>query len=266
MALAQHKSLDIRYRQQVDNSREYLVPFIERRLNIGPDTHVLEIGCAEGGVLRPFLEAGASIAGVDLSPARVATAKENFKEEIAQGRAEFVAQNVYEEAFLSKHKGRYDLILLKDTIEHIPDQEKFIPYLKNFLKPEGKIFFGFPPWRMPFGGHQQTNKNKFLAMLPWYHLFPRSIYSAILKAGGETDKQVEDMLEIKDTGINLGRFEKILKQDNWEVLERTLFLFNPIYRYKFGLTPREQFPILGDIPFVRDFVTTAGWYLVSPRK
>jgi 2-polyprenyl-3-methyl-5-hydroxy-6-metoxy-1,4-benzoquinol methylase len=45
---------------------------------------------------------------------------------------EIINQNIYEEATLEKYKNQFDLILLKDVIEHIPDQERFIPYLKKF--------------------------------------------------------------------------------------------------------------------------------------
>ena len=74
-------------------------------------------------------------------------------------KVEFLCQNIYEDAFLSRFKNQFDVIILKDVIEHVPEQEKFVPYLKNFLKPGGQIFFGFPPWYMPFGGHQQVCKN-----------------------------------------------------------------------------------------------------------
>ena len=60
-----------------------------------------------------------------------------------------------EELYTSR---QFDLILLKDVIEHIPDQERVIPYLKEFLKPGGRVFFGFPPWYMPHGGHQQRRR------------------------------------------------------------------------------------------------------------
>jgi 2-polyprenyl-3-methyl-5-hydroxy-6-metoxy-1,4-benzoquinol methylase len=63
--------------------------------------------------------------------------------------------------------------LLKDVIEHIHDQPKLIAWMKSYLAPNGTIFFGFPPWQMPFGGHQQLCRNKVLAKLPYYHLLPR---------------------------------------------------------------------------------------------
>jgi len=263
MALAQHSSVDIRFQQQVDNARDYLIPFVEEQLPLRPGMKVMEIGCGEGGVLHAFAQREVTCLGVDLSEPRIKRAKEFNAEGIREGRLQFLAKNVYDKDFLSTYKGQFDLILLKDTIEHIPDQEAFIPYLKNFLKPNGYIFFGFPPWRMPFGGHQQTCKSKVLGMTPYFHLLPMPLYKGVLKAFGETPGNVEALVEIKETGISLARFERIIKDSQLEVLSRRLYLFNPIYRFKFGLEPRIQSRFVGSIPHLRDFFTTAGWYLVQ---
>ncbi len=263
MALKQHTSLEERFRQQYLNAQDYLLPFIEKSIAIQPGMKVLEIGAAEGGVLKPFVERGCWCLGVDLHPARIETAKRMMADQVAAGQADFVAQNVYDEAFDEKWSGQFDIILLKDTIEHIPDQERFIPYIKRFLVPGGKIFFGFPPWRMPFGGHQQICKSKWLGKLPWYHLLPLGLYKAILKAGKEPDWVIQELSDIKATRISIGRFERIVKRSDLVVDDRRLFLFNPIYRFKFGLKPRKQFGLIAAIPFFRDFVTTAGWYMIG---
>lgn len=263
MALVQHSNLQARFDQQVANSREYVLPFIEEVQKIEPGMKVLEIGCGEGGVLRPFTEKGAWCLGVDLSESRVERAKQFLESEIQAGKASFLAQNVYEDSFRETYVGQFDLILLKDTIEHIPEQEKFIPYLKQFLTENGKIFFGFPPWYMPFGGHQQICKSKILGFLPYYHLLPRPIYKGILKLFGEPQAVFDELMDIKSTGISIERFEKIVKKSGYKLSNERFFLFNPIYRYKFGLQPREQAGWIKALPFVRNFLTTCVWYVIS---
>ena len=155
MALAQHKDDKLRYEQQVDNSKSYVLPFIEQTKPVKPGMKVLEIGCGEGGVLTPFIEMDCKCVGVDLDKIRIDLANNFFAKEVAEGKVEFLYKNVYDEDFLARFKNYFDLIILKDTIEHIPEQEKFIPYMKNLLAKGGQIYFGFPPWYMPFGGHQQ---------------------------------------------------------------------------------------------------------------
>jgi len=263
MALIQHSSLTVRFQQQIDNAQSYLIPFIEEVVPVKEGLRVMEIGCGEGGVLKPFMDRGCQVLGVDLSVGRIGLANEYLAEDIEAGKGTFVAKNVYDEDFRTAHQQEFDLILLKDTIEHIPDQEKFIPYILQFLKPSGRIFFGFPPWRMPFGGHQQVCKSKVLGFTPYFHLLPYPLYRGVLKAFGETARNVEALIEIKDTGISTHRFEKIIRENQLIVEHKKHFLFNPIYKYKFGVTPREQASWLTSIPHLRDFFTTAGWYIIK---
>ncbi len=224
---------------------------------------MLEIGCGEGGVLKPFIEKGCYCVGVDLNPLRIDLANNLLKQEVALGKVQFVYQNVYDQDFLNRFNGFFDLIILKDAIEHIPEQEKFIPYLKNFLKEKGQIYFGFPPWYMPFGGHQQVCHNKLASIIPYYHILPKSMYKGILRMFKEEPAVITELLEIKDTQITIERFEKIVAKSDLKVLNKQHYLINPIYRYKFGLQPRKQSGIISAIPFVRNFLTTCVYYTVG---
>jgi SAM-dependent methyltransferase len=186
---------------------------------------------------------------------------------VAQNLVHFLAKNVYDNDFLRTYKNSFDLIILKDTIEHIPNQAQFIPYLKQFLKSEGHIFFGFPPWCMPFGGHQQVAKSKLASKLPYYHLLPYGIFKAFLRACGENEAQINDLIEVKDTGISTWRFEKIIHASGFSIVKRTFFLLNPIYRYKFNwsFAPIKQWKPIYYLPGLRDFITMCAYYLVKNK-
>jgi len=262
LALKQHKDDQVKYDQQVDNSRSYVLPFIEETKQIGKGVNIMEIGCGEGGVLVPFMESGAYCVGVDLNPLRIDLANKFFADDVAAGKIEFLYKNVYDDDFLQRFKGFFDVIILKDAIEHIPNQEKFIPYLKNFLKEGGQIFFGFPPWYMPFGGHQQICEHK-IGMMPWYHILPKPIYKGILKMIDEPEGVVNELMDIYDTQITIERFEKIVRSSGMKFINKRHFLINPIYKYKFGLKPRKQLGIISAIPFVRNFLTTCVYYTIG---
>ena len=261
--LIQHFDLKVRFDQQVENSEAYVLPFIEMTKPLSPGVTVMEVGTAEGGVLLPFIKKGCYCVGVDLAEERIETAKGFLENEITKGKAEFICQNIYDELFLKKFGNFFDIIILKDVIEHVPEQEKFIPYLKNFLKPGGQIFFGFPPWYMPFGGHQQACRKKWASVLPYYHILPKFIYRGMLKLAGEHPFIIRELLEIKDTQITIERFERIVKKSGLHVLNKQHYLINPIYKYKFGLKPRKQWPPFSWIPYFRDFVTTCVYYTIG---
>jgi 2-polyprenyl-3-methyl-5-hydroxy-6-metoxy-1,4-benzoquinol methylase len=178
------------------------------------------------------------------------------------GLATLININIYEEEALAMLREKFDLIILKDVIEHIPNQEKFIPYIKQFLKPGGRIFFGFPPWYMPHGGHQQICKSKFLGFLPYFHILPKFLYKGILKVFGESNSTIIELLEIKDTGISIERFERIVKNSGYQIEQKQPYLINPIYLDKFGWKPRKQFAIINHIPLIRNFLTTCVYYVI----
>lgn len=262
MALIQHLDPNVRFAQQVDNARAYVLPFINNAMPVQKEMSLLDIGCGDGGVLLPFLEMGCKATGIELDVEKSNHARNFLAEFIRTGQAEIINLNIYEEAALQDYREKFDIIILKDVIEHIPDQSRFIPYMKQFLKPGGVVYFGFPPWQMPHGGHQQVCRNRFLSVLPYFHLLPASLYTSILRIGGEYETTIKELLEIKSTGISIERFEKLALVGGYSIVASTHYLINPIYRFKFGWQPREQFTWLRKIPVLRNFFTTCVYYLI----
>jgi len=258
-----HKDKRAYFHQQTENATAYVIPFVRQWVNVGAGTVVLEVGCAEAGVLKAFLNEGCQGVGVELSPSRAAMANEFLSDDIKNGKAEIISANIYDESFRTRFEGRFDLIVLKDVIEHIHDQQRIIVALKHYLKPNGKIFFGFPPWQMPFGGHQQVCRNKWLAKLPYYHLLPSALYRGLLRLGGESESLIVELEEVKETGISIERFERYVKEAGLKIFGKTYYLVNPIYRYKFGLKPRRQNALVAAVPYVRNFFTTCMYYVVG---
>ena len=263
MAFEFHKDKQTYIKYQYQNAKQYVIPFIENKIKLEKGTRVLEIGCAEGGVLKAFIEKGCHGTGVELMPARYEMAKQTLESEIASGNCQMLYKNIYDVVIGEDINDTFDLIILKDVIEHIHDQDKILSKLREFLKEDGFIFFGFPPWYMPFGGHQQIAKSKFLSKLPYYHLLPMFLYKLILKLFGESKRTIGDLAEIKETGISIERFEKLVKKNNYSILRRTFYLINPIYIYKFGLKAKKQNGIVKKIPFLRNFLTSCMYYLVQ---
>lgn len=247
---------------QVMNADKYVIPFIEEKFPVKNGMRVLEIGCGEGGVLKAFIDKGCIGVGVELDAPRIVDAENFLPEDIASGRLSFVVKDIYEVDVEKDFNGLFDIILLKDVIEHIHDQEKLIGWMKKFLKPEGIVFFGFPPWYMPFGGHQQMCHSK-ISKLPYIHLLPRSIYKWILQKKNEP---VASLMEIRDTRISIERFEKICKSQGYTFLHKRHYLLNPIYEWKFGWKPVRQVGFVQVIPFVRNFFTTCVYYIIQSDK
>jgi hypothetical protein len=134
------------------------------------------------------------------------------------------------------------------------------------MKPNGLYFIGFPPWYNPFGGHQQLLKNSFFSKLPYFHIIPRFMYKGLLRIIGESESKIKGMLEIYDTRITIDRLNRILKVNDYQILKKTDYLFNPNYETKFGIKPRKQLKLISSIPFIRNFFVTASYYVVRAIK
>ena len=65
-----HKNREIYFREQAECTQKYVIPYIEQVLCIKPNLRILEIGCGEGGNLKPFLDLGCYCVGivVDVAP------------------------------------------------------------------------------------------------------------------------------------------------------------------------------------------------------
>ena len=241
---------------------EDIIPFIEQHYGTVQGKHVLEVGCAEAGVLKAFIDHSNTGVGVELSSYRFDLAESFLADEIADNKVKIINKNIYDIKDPLAEFGRlFDIIVLKDVIEHIPDQERFIPKLKEFLAADGVIFFAYPPWWMPFGGHQQICRHKLLRTLPWFHLLPASLYRLLLQAFGEQQATIDELMDIKSTGINIERLYKILKKNDFSISGEIMWLINPIYKFKFGLKKRMVFKFLTHFPYLRNFYTTAHYIL-----
>ena len=244
-------------------TKNHIVPYIEDGFPIKQGMNVLEIGCGEAGVLKAFLERGCQCTGIELDASRIEYAKEFLKDDVDKGNINFLSKDIYLVDPIEELGRTYDIIILKDVIEHIHNQEKFVPQLHKFLKEGGVVFFAFPPWMMPYGGHQQILPPKIASVLPYYHLLPGPLYPGLMKLLGVNKPGIDFMLETKSTGISIERFNRIIKASNFELIDEKFYLFNPIYEHKFGIKPRTQTKIISGIPWVRNFLTMGVYALVK---
>lgn len=255
-----HNDHKLYFNEQAECMRRFVIPYIEQQVPITADMRVLEIGCGEAGNLKPFLDLGCNCIGIDIDKSRIDVAKTLYAEHSNADRMRLICSDIYD--VKPEMVGRVNLIFLRDVIEHIPHQERFMHDLKRFMNDDTIVFFGFPVWCNPFGGHQQICKNKILSHLPWMHLLPRSLYKHILRLGGESDGMINELLNVKTTGMSIHRFEHILRVEQYRVLRHTHYLINPNYQIKFGLRPR-VIPHVLQIPYLSDFYTTAMYYIIS---
>jgi SAM-dependent methyltransferase len=248
------------FNEQAYTTEKYVIPYIQQLFKIHPELVVAEIGCGEAGNLKPFLDIGCTCIGIDLEDVKIENGKKFFENHPNKNKLTLIAEDIYK--VNPDTLPKFDLVVMRDTIEHIPHQEKFLGELKKFLKPSAKIFFAFPPWRMPFGGHQQICDSKFLRLLPYFHLLPNFMYVGMLKVFGETEAKIKNLSEVRATGISINKFNTIVKNKGYKIDKATYYLINPNYEIKFKLKQR-VLPWFLNIPYLRDFFVTTYYSIIS---
>lgn len=250
----------LRYFTELANtSREFYIGYVRKYYAINNGCKVLEVGCGEGGNLLPFAEIGCNVTGIDRSEQRILEAKSFYGSLNIMGK--FVSVDFFEMNKTDEEK--YDIILVQDVIEHIDRKDEFLKHLKQFVAKDGIIFWRFPAWQMPFGGHQQICRNKFLSKLPFFHLLPVPIYRWLLYSFGEKHSCVNELLDIKECRVSIEKFERLLKSNNYIQINRCLWFINPHYKQKFNLKPRKLPSLISHIRYFRNFFTTSCFYITG---
>jgi 2-polyprenyl-3-methyl-5-hydroxy-6-metoxy-1,4-benzoquinol methylase len=104
---------------------------------------VLEVGCGSGGILVPFTEIGAEAVGIDFDDTYMEAGRKRGLNLIDQSIYEFQAEN------------KFDLIILKDVLEHLPDLNLVLQRLKSLLSETGNVYIQVPTFEaLEFLGYQ----------------------------------------------------------------------------------------------------------------
>lgn len=248
------------FKELANTSRDFYVDYLGKYIPIRPGMRVLEIGCGEGGNLLPFAEKGCEVIGIDQATSRIEQAKQFFSQLGYEGH--FIHADFFQVD--AQQMPKYDVVLIHDVIEHIAQDRKaeFMRHVKDFLSLEGIVFWGFPAWQMPFGGHQQICPNRLLSHLPFIHLLPMPIYKCMLRWGVE-DSCVRELLDIKSCRVSIERFESLLDECGMQVLDRVYWFINPHYKQKFGLRPRRLVSWIASLKYIRNFFCTSCFYLTK---
>lgn len=229
--------------EQRKHGENYLIPFLERECPEFRTFQILDVGCAEAGFLDALHAAGIPGLGLELEAERLAISKSfNPGLEIIEG-------DIADPAIVSRVARSFNLIVIRDVIEHIPCKDTVFEHLNALLRPGGFIYITFPPRFSPFGGHQQNAKS-YLRRIPWLHLLPAIVVRALGRAAGEHPKIVESIITQRHIGLSIRQFEELAAKHGYRIYRKELFLFRPVYRVRYGL-PTQKLP---DVPLVREFI------------
>jgi ubiquinone/menaquinone biosynthesis C-methylase UbiE len=209
-----------------------------------------------GGKTVWYAEAGAtSVIGLDLDPANTAQGARFAAAHGVSDRVRFVVGDAVRLPF---DDGRFDALTANDAMEHFADPAAALVELSRVLRPGGRLYVSFPPYRSPHGAHLYDYVH-----IPWcqnlmsrrllYGTLRRSIEEAA-RARDEPDaaawieQTYGDQVRFFETDVNgmtIGRFHEIVRAT--PVLRLGRIVYEPP-KFKF-LRP------LTRLPWLREYVT-----------
>lgn len=229
--------------EQQEFTRSFLIPTFN---DLIPDFHklkILEVGCGEAGFLDVLAELGIDAVGLELEASRVETARQkNPRLNIQEG-------DITDSKLAKTLGSNFDLIIMRDVIEHIPDRQPAFTNLHRLLREGGYLYITFPPRFSGFAGHQQNGKT-LLRFIPYLHLLPEFLLRFLQKIFHERPEVIQAVIQNYSIGLTIASFNKYFRQNGFGLVQRDLYLSRPIYKIRFGV-PALKVP---NIPILREFL------------
>ncbi len=191
-------------------------PQFWRRFGGQPDftgAQVLDVGCGHGSMAIYVARAGASrVVGLDLNCALIEFANANLRQnhkDVAH-RVTFRCQNLKD----YPEDAVFDVIISKDSFEHILDLAGMLAEMKKRLKRGGRIYAGFGPlYNSPLGDHGYSRSR-----IPWRHLMLGE--AGVLARARERwpHLSINTLGDLGLNGLALADYERIFAESGLKVL------------------------------------------------
>lgn len=238
--------------------REILVPWLKKQMLL-EGLHIGDFGCHQGGILQALRETGgvSSGRGYDLNEAAI-------KNSPFLGDMDFSLQ-IGDVTLLDATDQRFNLIMIRDVLEHIPNYETVVDTAYRCLQPGGHLFISFPPYYSPFGGHQQLSSN-VARIVPYLHYLPEWLLFKLVKITDTSYMSAacarEDMESVRHTRLTLTKAEHAFKRTGFHLKGCQYFLSRPEFKIRYGI-PALDAGVLGDIAIVRELLVMGVYYLLQ---
>ncbi|CAN5150973.1 class I SAM-dependent methyltransferase [soil metagenome] len=177
--------------------------------------HVLDIGCASGGLLALLRSRAGHLAGLELSPTAAQAAAQ---------LGDHVVCGALEDAGLPFEPGTFDLVVLADVLEHLCDPAAGLARAISWCRPGGAILVSVPNiahWHarltLLLGRWPQNDSGTFDAShLRW---FTRDSMKALLTGAGLQHVELDAIVPALRNHLGPGRLVR-RAEPAWQALGR----------------------------------------------
>lgn len=179
-------------------------------------SRVLDFGCGHGALSVSAVQRGATEAvGIDLDRRRIDFATRHIPEKYP----EFARSLRFKAVDIAEFDDvdRFDVILSKDTFEHVEDLPETVRHLHRLLRPGGRLLVGFSPlFYSPFGDH-----GRLAPRLPWLPaLLPERLVLAM--ASRRHQARISAMTDVGLNKLTPAQFRSSFPEAEWRI-DRILY-------------------------------------------
>lgn len=146
----------------------------------------LDYGCGEGHVVKYVIKHAEFALGYDIE-------KQNW------GETNFLTTN----NTLIHQKGKYDIIMLYDVIDHAEDPVEVMNDVASLLEEDGTIYVRCHPWYSRHGGHM-------------YHKLNKAFINLIF-----TEDELKKLNLLPDKSNNINEYEPIFKEVELKIKDKS---------------------------------------------
>ena len=121
----------------IEEAANRLTDIMTEKLQIGPGSHVLDVGCGVGGPgVRIAQLTGARVTGISISQEQVALANSLAESAGISGRVVFRRENAMEMSFCGSF---FDAVIAIESMQQMPDREQVLTHICRSLRPGGRL-------------------------------------------------------------------------------------------------------------------------------
>jgi SAM-dependent methyltransferase len=191
---------------------------------------LLDVGCGMGGKTVWYAEVGAArVVGVDLLAAHVRQTR-HFA--AVRGQAERVHVLQADAMRLPFADASFEVVTANDSMEHFADPGAALRELARVLRPGGRLYLYFTPYRSPLGSHLYDH-----VKIPWCQIvLPRPLLYATLERAVRDEERARGGADADARAAQ--RFRDVVRYFEQDVNGITVRRFHALVAAEPGLRPR----------------------------
>ena len=235
------KSYYLNYQKLLAQS--FYIPLLSsKEIDINAESKILDVGCGDGGFLSAFSELSKECHGNEIR-------------DFSWGKindVKFIIGDICSEEIKERLMPKYDLVILRDVIEHILKDKKinFLSSVKNYMDDNSRLLVTFPPYFSAFGLHQQAFLKMPFKVFPFLGWLPKIVIYFILKITNQSNVW-EDLEEIKNSKMTIRNFRRLIDQCGFEICFDERYIIRPSHEIRYGIKMKKanwlRVPLLEEV-------------------